>query len=433
MKAHRLRAAVGRSARLVSFFSSLALGGVAARGEAPAPSPSDQSKTHTHTLFMGIEISVAEKDELYRVRDVSGGSFVIDVKGRPVFVPMNSMFGAPINMRVEQKLQLSKLSATITGLRGERAYTPGNDPGRILAEQQAATQSALIDQRNKAALDVTNAESGGGSLGIATKPTLDARNPALWTKDSAAAKAMPKDMALNYARESSRQAERAMNSVTETFAKRLSDELALELYDAMSVDFVVTSDTPLNNPYVVLITRYHERDAKPGHVQNWIYAKSLEPIGSEPQKVRVLQGGFPRGYVLEEYQVHLYNLGHEVASNVAPKRVPLTASDAMLYLMIDYLAEHKHDTLPATVALTTLPADYTTSLSKRAATQLLFVKVSADGHITDAFKDEGCSEKVNDAELRSALPEIRYKPALEKGKPVESVVRLKLADLPREL
>src|ERR1035438_2663382 len=102
-------------------------------------------------------------------------------------------------------------------------------------------------------------------------------------------------------------------------------------YDAMEVTFEVSSERRLNSPYVVTITRFHEKGSEPGMLRQLVYAKALDPIGNHPSAVRFLEGGFPLAFELKNFEVHLYNLGAEVATNVAPQREQLTRDEAFNY------------------------------------------------------------------------------------------------------
>jgi hypothetical protein len=54
------------------------------------------------------------------------------------------------------------------------------------------------------------------------------------------------------------------------------------------------------------------------------------------------------------------------------------------------------------------------------------VQVSKDGLPVEAFVDGSCSRKVADLSVRSAIMDLRFQPALDKGKPVEGTYRLNL-------
>jgi hypothetical protein len=213
------------------------------------------------------------------------------------------------------------------------------------------------------------------------------------------------------------------------YRDRAQADLALELFDAIEVSFEVSSETPLNNPYVLIVSRFRERDARPDMARSWIYAKSLDPIDQSPRKITINQKGFPPGFILEEYRVHLYNRGQEIATNVSTRQVPLTREEAFDYLKLEYLATHKTSTLPATPAMAQMPADFHQRLSGGKLNQTLYVKVSKDGISEGAFLDEKCSQKVEDPYVENVVKAVRFKPALEKGKPVDAVAPLKLGSL----
>jgi hypothetical protein len=210
---------------------------------------------------------------------------------------------------------------------------------------------------------------------------------------------------------------------------KMQDELREGLFDAMDISFEVSAEKPLNSPYVVVVAQYREPNKPPGALHSWIYARALEPIDSKPRKVRIVQGGFPQGFELEKFQVHLFEHGEELATNVADKRVPLTRDEAFQYVLIDYVSSHKGASLPATPAMGRLPADLRTRLDSGQLTQRFFVKVSKDGLPVETYVDESCSRKVDDPYLQSVIQDIRFKPALEKGRPIEGIALLRFCDL----
>ena len=205
-------------------------------------------------------------------------------------------------------------------------------------------------------------------------------------------------------------------------------DLAKKLFDAVAVEFEISSATPLKQPFVVLIVRYREKEDDTGTARNMVYARALNEIGAKPQKIRILKGGLPPGYTLEKYQVHLYNAGREIASDVAPQRVPLTRDDAFAYMKIEYLSTHKGATLTTVPALGKLDKTVRSTLTEPQLNAAYFVKVTKDGLPVAAFTDEACSQPV-ETMLGTVVNGVRFYPALEKGKPVEGVARLVLSEL----
>ena len=371
-----------------------------------------EAEARTHTLFMGADFDVQSNKVFHRVRDVSGGSFVIKVNGEEVLVPMNQ---APVEFRIQQSLKLTENSATIGDLKGERAYSPANDPVKKFVREQPGGASHL--QSSQAAMGSTMAQR---DLGIA-KSSGSPANIVAQVQQQANSVSASYSSALS--------AEGSDFNNVGSYSAKLQEELAKKLFDAMDVTFEVASPQPLNSPYVVIVAQYRERDERPGIAHNWIYARTLEPIDSKPRKVRLLQGGLPPGFELLNFKLHLYDRGQELATNVADKRVPLTRDEAFLYLKIDYVSSHKEATLPPTAAMGKLPADLRSRLTSAQFAHTFFVKVSKDGLPGEVFLDEACAQKADDSYLLSVIRDIRFNPALDKGRAVDGVARLNFDSL----
>jgi hypothetical protein len=386
---------------------------VIAASRSAAAADATAAEPKTHTLFMGADFDLQVNGELCRVRDVSGQSFVVNVKGseRPV-----TMDKGTLNIVVQDSLKLTDASANIAKLKGERAYTPANDPTKRFMNQQPGTNGE--DLTGFATGSVVDANPG---LAAASQATGPGSNPA--------AVAAMRSAVSNHAGSvaASQQFSEANN--IGNYAAQMQRDLALELYDAMEVNFEVSSEKPLTRPYVVIVARYHEKDAAPGRIHNWIFAKALKPVGSKPQKVHVLQGGFPPGFVIDDFKIHLFDRGQELATNVAAKRVELTYSDAFKYFLIDYVGAHKGASLPAAPVMGQLPPDWHTRLTADQLTRPYFIKVSKDGMPLGTYADEACSQSVTDPYLQSIVKEIRFAPTLDKGKAVEGTAKLRLGDV----
>ena len=63
-------------------------------------------------------------------------------------------------------------------------------------------------------------------------------------------------------------------------------------------------------------------------------------------------------------------------------------------------------------------------------TRAFFVKVSKDGLPGGAFTDSLCNQKIEDPYLLAVIKDLRFRPGLQKGQPVEAVARVNLNDLP---
>jgi hypothetical protein len=417
----------------------------------PAATSQDKSvspEAKPYVLFMRTDVAVEQNKKLYPIKDVSGKDFIVSADGQKVAVPM---VGGSHRIEFQHALTLARTSASLTGLKSGRAYTPGADPvmlrqiksvevsaaigdGASLAEGQALANAnggftvgnippqgmtaAQASQINSAAQAALKDAIANGVTGLA----LAALNAAA---GQAAANAINLGNVETATAAQHMDADRLASAVADSAFARLhaEEDLAQELFDAVEVSFEVSSPVYLEKPYLVLITRFHARDDKPGVARNAVYAKALNSIGSKPTRIDVLHGGFPPGFEIEDLQVHLYSDGHEIPTEIANKRVPLTRDEAFEYLRIEYVSGHKGDTVPATPALGRPDKEEQVKLSPNQWKADYYAKVSKDGRSLGTYLDEACTQPVDD--LVAALAQnVRYYPAMEKGKPVEGIARL---------
>jgi hypothetical protein len=408
-----------RGLRFLSMVAAVTVAAMVARAET-------QGDPKPYTLFMGADFSVGLEAKSYPVWDVSGNSWVIKVNGKQILV--YSTKGEQVDLKISPGLKLTEISALITKLKSERSFSAGNDPYEKFTRQtnQAASdafqsQSAI----NNAAALSTEASVQGQRYGSGPGGGGPIGNPNANGFTSASG---PQRLA-NIAAYETASANVAAGA-SQGMAVGANTAIDMDGYDAMDVRFEVSAARPLDHPYVVLVGRYRERNGPPGAVRNWISAEALARIDSNSTKVRILRPGLPRGFEMKDLQVHLYNDGEEVATNVSSNRVELTRDDAFEYVKMDYVGSHRGATLPAVPAMGKLPADLPSRLAGGQFGQPYYVKVSKDGLASSAYLDEACSRQVNDPYVESMLKDIRFKPALDNGKPVDGVAKLKLGELP---
>jgi len=367
----------------------------------PAPKP--------YTLFLGADLDIQQGKEFCRVRDVAGDNLIATVNGTVQSIPTT---GGPINLRVQRSLKLAGTLVQIADLTSDRVYTPANDPEKKFAREQPGWSG-------QAQYDLAQ----GHATQAAWIATLAPPGSPGRLKLDAEAKA-----AQETANQVAGDMKGPMYNVGE-YALKMHQELALKLFDAIEITFEVSAPAVVTNPYIVIVAQYHDPDEAKGTVHNWIYAKTLDPIDRTPRKVTIRKGGFPKGFELEGYQVHLYDHGRELATNVAERQMALNRDEAFKYVLIEYLAAHKGANVPASPGLTRLPPDLRERLSGAQFTQTFYVKVTKDGLPAGTYVDPSCLQEVEDSYLRSVVADIRFKPALEKGRPVDGVALLKLSDL----
>ncbi|AOS43854.1 hypothetical protein Verru16b_00912 [Lacunisphaera limnophila] len=391
--------------------AALLLGGAAnvcatAEVEPAAAPPADKS----HVLYMGANLSVQQGKRYYDVEDVDGSEFIIRQKGEKTFVRTRM---ARNNVKVQRALKLAPLSVKLDAMQGAAGYTPAADP-RHKYNARSGAQGGAEMARNWSAARQAEAED---SLSKVRFPEFRKQYEDIIDLEKTA------QVPLN----------QLLGSNDYVSIPGMQNELALELaegnYDLMEVSFLVSSPEPLDDPYMVIVVDFQPRGAKPGETATLIHAKALDPIGPEPQFIHMREGGMPVGFKYLRHEVHIYNRGQEVATSESSKRVELSRDEAREYLVIEHLAAHKKDTVPAAAVPGSLPPGLRSRLEPDQLNRVCYVRVSREGKLLGVFVDEAASLPQPDAAVNAALAGAFFIPAVAAGKPMEGVVRVRVAEL----
>lgn len=368
----------------------------------------------TQTLFMGADVSINLGKGIYPVKDVIGSSWVIDVNGQTRVIPTKD---STLNIKVTPSLKLTAISATVADFKHERGYTFGNDPNVRLT--RAMTRSGVENADYHAALNQAIAVQNG---------TLAATQMAINLKDqNGDGTPRHREPVIQQTIEI---AEQNLATTSAEVGSDLSNRNSLtDGVDAMEVNFDVSSEKQLQNPYVITMTRFHPKDGAPRMVQDLVYARSLNPIDSHVTNVHFTEGGFPPNFEVVDFQMHVYNRGVEVATTVSSKRVELTGDEAFEYVKMEYVGAHPKETRPPEPAMGVLPAELPERLASGKYGSPIFARVSKDGLADGAYLDADCTNRAGDPFLDSVVKSIRFNPALSDGKAVEGVALIRLNHL----
>jgi hypothetical protein len=399
----------------------LPLSGFAAEEKPGKPVGSDVAKPYV--LFMGADLAVQREKRFHRVEDVVGSELKIRIGKREFFVPTRNR---STSLKVDSSLKLAHGSVTLDGLESGPAYTPGNDPVRkMIAASGAAGGAAAVQDLaygRMISLSINMAMAGQSATASENSPSAGS---------TAAAYA---DAQKQY--ESSLQQAASVSGTmgssqydTSQHVNKMYQELAEGNYDAMEASFKISSPVELDDPHMIVLFRFQERDAKPGEMGMLIHAEAIDPIGPKPKYIRVRESGLPRGFKYLNSEVHIYNRGEEVATNASTKRVELTRAEAQQYIVIDHIGTNKGATVAASAARGTFPRELRRDLTLDQLNRIFYAKVSADGGLLGAYADEGCNLKLDDSATLAALEQVFFKPALVKGKPVEGTARVQLGEI----
>ncbi len=405
-----------RSCCLLRLFLPVVAGPLILAAETPAP-------PKPYVLFMGADLAVQRDKKYHRVEDVVGSEFKIKIGQKEFFVPTRNR---NTGLKVSHSLKLSGATVRLDGLQSGPAYTPANDPVRKMiaasgaAGGAAAVQDLAYGKMIQASMIASEtARSAGSSSGPSAGPALAAAAEAEQAFQQSMKDAANTQAEIQYSSQYN----------TGTYADQMQKELAEGNYDAMEVSFKISSPVELDDPYLVILFKFRERDAKPGDDGMLIHAEAIEPIGPKPKYIRVRQGGLPRGFKFLDSEVHIFNRGEEVATNASTKRVELSREEAQQYLVIEHIGANKGTTVPAAAVSGTMPRDRLKELSLDQLNRTYYARIAPDGSLLDLFADEGCNLKIDDAATRAVVAAAFFKPALVKGKPVEGVARVRVGEI----
>jgi len=359
-----------------------------------------------HTLFMGLNIMIQHGSDYYRVLDVGNDAALIKVDGQLIQVPFSKIDG----YRLKKEPKIGGFTATVAHLTGDRAYTPANDPTKIWHNRETQLTGYADDRAASAAGDIV--ENGLYSTGAHFTP----QGAPLPNYGSNGGDTGALASQINGSNQSGM-------SNDGQFAEKMQEDLDKKLFDAMQVDFDVSSDKPLPDPYAVIVTEFRDNE-QTKETQRWIYIKPLQAIDSKPTSVHVLVGGFPKGFALGKYEVHLYDSGHEIATTVSADRMAITQGEAYLYTGIQYLSDHKGQTLPAAPIPESASSHLRDDFNTSELNQTVHVKLSPQGEVLAV---DGDSDTVP-AAYRAAWLRLRFYPALQNGKAVASSLDSRLSD-----
>ncbi len=387
---------------LATFFSSSGRSAEASSGEKP------------FSLFMGADIAVQLDGKACPVCSVSGSSWIVERNGKLEPIPTKTGL---LNLRITPALKLTESMTALADVHSEPGYTAAADPVARLT--RAMNEAAAVDIGHTTAQNQAQAAYDRQQQVLQSIGTSVNMHPAIaGTPLQTPTNVVPPSAA----------AELASVSAAPDKDPEMMDHGATGM-DAVNVSFVASSPRPIPSPYVVTVARFHEKGAKLGMVRSLVYARQLGSIDRNSQRVAFTEGGFPPGFELTEFQIHLYSGKDEVATSVSANRVALSRDDAFEYVKMEYIAAHSKDTVAAEPAMGHFPSDFRQRLQEGKYHDTYYAKVSPDGLAGQVYLDQACARPANDAYLASVVAHLRFKPALRDGKATDGVAALRLDSL----
>jgi hypothetical protein len=343
----------------------------------------EDSEAKTYLLYSGANLKVMEGENTFPIVSINEFTATVDRDGKRVKVTLEKLG----RFWIEREMKLNNQSVSIQNLRSGKVFTPGRGKVANWGTVAVADVSA-----NQGPLDIVEGNYFEDSV------TLQ-----------------------NSSRSGYRDSPGSFGTLGD------HDDWTDAPLDAFEVVLDLASDDHIANPYLVLVTDFRD-PAMPDQSSRKFFVKVLEKISREPVTVRLLQGGFPEGFQVEDFNLYLYSGGREVPSNLSDKQVALTRDEAFQYLILEYLVGHKGETLaprPMWVGMRSEVKDLIRNLEEDPEVNLI---LDAKGRVVDLrFHDgEGLGP-----EIIEAFRAFRYYPALEDGQAVEGSYSLRPKELVR--
>ncbi len=377
------------------------------------PSPGDKP----FSLFMGADIAVQLDGKACPVCSVSGSSWIVERNGKLEQIPTKTGL---LNLRITPVLKLTETMAALADVHWDPGYTEAADPFTRLT--RAVNGAAAVDIGHTSAQNQAQAAYDRQQQNLQTLSTSQIQHPVV-LPGGPSGPPSPTNIVPQIAGAELASVNAAPNNDLEQ-----TDHGATGM-DAVNVSFIASAPRPIPSPYVVTVARFHEKAGKPGMVRSLVYARQLGAIDRNPQKVAFNEGGFPPGFELTEFQIHIYDGKEEIATSVSAKRVALSRDDAFEYVKLEYLAAHPKGTVAAEAAMGHFPADFRQRLQEGKYHDTYYAKVSSAGVVGQVYLDRDCARPADDAYLASVVAKLRFLPALRDGKATEGVAALRFDNL----
>jgi hypothetical protein len=377
--------------------------------------PADPQPAKEYSIFVGQDVSVVRKGKHLRVIGAQKKAVEVMLDGKLTIIPLSEAK----DLQLDRGVKLSNLRATIENVRGAEgesrlaaaAQTEAMLTGMVLQDMAEDRRDNVLGANVWGALLAQRPVTGGPGGSVPSQA------PVANSLEQSAIEQM-----------SSLQRGIDVSSSLRTDSTVDKKDVAGGLSDTgYIVSFQASAPLALEQCHMAVISEY----TLPGDTGLTLTSVTLEPIGDlgpVARKVSCEVRRFPPGAQMKGYRVALYSRGQEIVTNLSSRRTDVTRDEAVLFMTMEYVAKHAGETRPPAPILMVPRTEFAARLGSTPLDQVIYARVAKDGKVIRLSTDvKGSSQLSSDLSL--AVDQIAFAPALEKGKPVEGVAKLKLADL----
>lgn len=182
----------------------------------------------------------------------------------------------------------------------------------------------------------------------------------------------------------------------------------------------------MEDPILVMVLNL--KDKKDGKVTtSWMHFRALGPISTSEGTINFQETSFPDGKFVDSTEVYFFSGGSEIASNLSPKRVDLSADQVRAFANFQYTSQNLAKTLPPMPAWYVLDPKLFRDTDPKLLDATFFLSIDENGLVTEVRTDIKADQYAVNA-VKEVMQDLMFYPALNKGNPVTGTLELKLKD-----
>jgi hypothetical protein len=223
----------------------------------------------------------------------------------------------------------------------------------------------------------------------------------------------------------------AANDMTINPARHISSSQDMETkqdqHDVLLIKFEASASQTIPDAYAISLTEY-TTPGNPKEPAIAMHFSDLPWIGTRPRHFTIRQINFPRGFKVNDVQVHIFSRGKEIASNLSEKSTDVSADEALLFLQMARANAHKQQDAPPALVGELLPPSLVRPEDMDITGQSVILKLGENG-TPESIPETLTDGRPIDPGIKSLLGKVHFYPALEKGTPVVAKIEFFLEQL----
>lgn len=354
-----------------------------------------------HHLFVGAEVLARSAGEFIPVRNIKGKHALIGERD-PRYRPIRQMDG----MSIRLSPKVSAVSATIEGFEANTIFVPTMDhlvdqaQMDLFIQNQTSMSEArrfqaeteIMEGGDESSGDAFSTVGGGGGEG--------AEGQLGQATDDLAALANMKEAT--------------------DWEEGLIMGSDKDKGNTVKLTFMLSSDIEIADAYAVAVVRIWAEE----RLIDLTLFNHVGSVGAKPRRVTLDQRELPPGLEIKETEIYLFSRGEEIPTNLSPKRMQVTQTEAREFVKLSHLGNHRSGSVPARPVWALSPRALFAAGDPSQFQYPVEVELDADGMLMSIHHAD---KNVPDS-VRAVVAAMAFLPEIKNGSPVASTITVNPAD-----